>query len=218
MSYAGLGQQHSAVSEPPKDPIVTTTPVVPMTPTLYTLQQQAARQNASPLPRLAPAPQAPSSVSDWRRQLARMIEALGVMLMTLPGDILTRLRELLAGLSPSTQQEAEDFSRAVTNPTKTDAEVAAKLKTVTDRYRELRPTMPAPAVRMFDPIVDGAINLVPQDVRPAGLSPSPLAPSVLDSVPWLWAAGSFVAGMFACAFITPKKTTPNRRVRRRRRR
>lgn len=226
MSYAGLGTQTSIVSEPPKDPVSSgpyaVTPV-PMTPGLYTLpQNQNVPQNQN-LPRLVPAPlphqQAP--VSNWRVQIQRILDGLGVMIMTLPGEIIAQLWALLAGLGPTVRQEGEEFSRALSDPTKTDAQVAEKLKAVSDRYRSLRPSLPAPAIRLFDPIVDGAVGLVPADVMPPGTIQSPSQnASMLDNVPWLWVAGSFVAGMFAGSFFSsPKKTTPNRRrVRRNRRR
>jgi hypothetical protein len=118
----------------------------------------------------------------------------------------------LGRLSPQVRGEGDALRQTLTDPTKTDREAADRLKAFSDRYRSIKPTLPEPAVRVIDPVIDGAINLVPPDVRPAGLAPVP--PSFFDDVPWVWVAGSFIAGLFASTLFTSKKTTPNRRRRR----
>ena len=206
MSYAGLG-----------------TNIMP------TVTSAGSQQNTSPLvtrpvaPWLAPTPLTPmptpgqAALPSWRQQITRMLEAAAVMIVSLPGEVLSQLMSLLDSVGPVVRQEWEEFTRTLSDPTKSDAQVAEKLLIVNDRYRSLRPSLPAPAIRMFDPILDGAIGLVPPETRPAGLTPI-TSQSVINSVPWLWAAGSFVAGMFACAYLgRQKKTTPNRRRSRRRR-
>lgn len=169
-------------------------------------QQQIVRQQIPPS-YLPPVPA-------WRQQIAGLLDSLGRLILTLPGEVIAQLMALLAGLGPSVRGEGDALRQALTDPTKSDREVAERLRTVNDRYRSLKPSLPAPAVRVIDPVIDGAINLVPQDVRPEGLAPLP--PSLLDSVPWAWVAGSFVAGLFASTLFTAKKTTPNRRRRRHR--
>jgi hypothetical protein len=228
MSYSGLGQQSSSISEPPKDPISPLVPVVPMTQGLYTTPTaQTSAQRWSPramLSPLLPASSTQAPVSSWRRQIENMLAAAGVMIMSLPESIVTQLWGLLRGLGADVQSEVEILFRSFGNPTVTDTQVAEKMKSVSDRYRSMRPSIPGPAVVVIDPIIDSAWRLVPPNVRPAGTvqveSVTPVA-SALDSVPWLWAAGSFVAGLAACAVFggkTTTKTTPNRRVRRNRRR
>lgn len=161
-------------------------------------QQQLAQQQIPPSYPPVPA---------WRQQIAGLLDSLGRLILTLPGEAIARLMALLAGLGPAVRGEGDALRQALTDPTKSDREVAERLKTVSDRYRSLKPSLPAPAVRVIDPVIDGAINLVPPDMRPAGLVPQ----SPMDNVPWLWMAGSFVAGLFASTLFTPKKTTPNRR-------
>jgi len=162
---------------------------------------------------LVPPPMLP--VSDWRTQIGTMLEGVARLVFTLPQEILAQLMALATG-TPAVQQAGEGFSRALRDPNQSDAQVADKLRVLNDSYQSLKPRMPAPAVRIFDPIMDGAINLVPANIRPPTLLPSTaLTPSPFDSVPWLWVAGSFVGGMLACSFLGgPKKTTPNRRRRR----
>lgn len=221
MSYAGLGTQAAAFEEPPKDPPTSpSVPVVPLTPGLYTTptQQTSSQTPLAPLAPMTPysGAQGNGPVSDWRRQIQRMLESATVMIMSLPGDVIAALMAFFAGLSPAIRQEGDEFTRWLGDPNKTDAQVAEKLNTVKERYRALRPSLPSPAVRLLDPIVDGAIALVPASIQPPGMT----APISGSDVPWLWVAGSFVAGMIACSFISKPKTTPNRRrrVRRNRRR
>lgn len=215
MSYAGLGTQVATFTEPPKDPPASSSqsvPVVPLTPGLYTTpNQQTSSQN--PMTPYAPPSPTGQSMSDWRAQVARLLETIGTAVMTLPGEIVAQLVAFVAGLSSAIRQEGEELMNWLRNPSKTDAQVAEKLNAVKERYRSLRPSLPAPAVRVIDPIVDGSIALVPANVRPAGM-----APISGSDIPWLWVAGSFVAGMFACTFVSKPKPTPNRRRARRNRR
>lgn len=218
--YAGFGTQAAAFEEPPKDP-VSTVPVVPMTPGLYTTPNTQTSSQSPLAPWLAPTPLAPSSgqspLPSWRQQIQRMLEAATLMVVSLPGEIVTQILALLGAIVPAIRQEADEFQRYLVDPTKSDAQVAEKLRVVNDRYRSVRPSLPAPAIRLLDPILEGAIGLVPAEARPAGLPVSNQYD--LGSVPWLWIAGSFVAGMVTCSFISRPKTTPNRRrVRRNRRR
>ena len=90
--------------------------------------------------------------------------------------------------------------------------MAAKLKTVSDQYRSLRSNLPAPAVGIFDPIVDGAWNLVPTNLRPAG-NLSPVNAACSSDVPWAWIAGGFLGGLATAAIFGGSKPTPNRRRR-----
>jgi len=215
MSYAGLGQ----TAEPPKDS--SQTMFLPPKDSSQTTHQVASEPRFVAAP-ISSSPQVPrllpesSPVSDWRKQIQRIFDGVAAVLTTLPGDVVAQLLALLAGLGAAVRQEGEELSRALLDPTKSDVEVAEKLKVVSDRYRSLRPSLPAPVVRLFDPIVEGAVGLVPSTVLPSG---SIQLPSQLNGVPWLWVTGSFVAGMLVCSFLSsPKKTTPNRRRGRRSRR
>lgn len=216
MSYTGFGQ----TAEPPKDS--SQTMFLPPKDSSQTTHQVASEPRfvAAPIssspqvPRLLP--ESSSPVSDWRKQIQRILDGVAAVVATLPGDVVAQLLALLAGLGAAVRQEGEELSRALLDPTKSDVEVAEKLKAVSDRYRSLRPSLPAPVVRLFDPIVEGAVGLVPSTVLPSGTIQ---LPSQLDGIPWLWVTGSFVAGMFVCSLLSsPKKTTPNRRRGRRSRR
>jgi len=159
-------------------------------------------------------PNQSAPVSDWRRQVERMLETAARLVTTLPSEIVAQVYAFIAGLAPTTQREGTEFSRALLDPNKSDADVAAKLKTVSDQYRSLRSNLPAPAVGIFDPIVDGAWNLVPTNLRPAGN----LSTACSSDVPWAWIAGGFLGGLATAAIFGGSKPTPNRRVRRNRRR
>jgi hypothetical protein len=213
VSYSGLGQQSSSVLEPPKDGTSSQTAT--------TSRVQSSVQSTLPtsvqtaMPWLVPATSASQqAVPDWRRQIQRALETATLAILSLPGDLVAQLVAFFSGIAPGVRQDVEDFGRALTDPSKSDAEVAEKLGKVRDSYRSLRPSLPGPVVRALDPIVEGAIGLVPATVT----IPSVQTPSVV--VPWLWVAGSFVAGMAACSFFSESKVKANRRrrVRRNRRR
>lgn len=203
MSYAGLGTQTASFTEPPKDPSTSSiqTSAQTLAPVSSTVQNPLA-------PYLAPPPPSGQSMSDWRSQVAQVLETIGLVVMALPAEVVAQISALLATLDPSVRQQAEELLNWLRNPSKTDAQVAEKLNAVKESYRTLRPRLPAPAVRAIDPIADGVVSLVPANVRPATMVLTPISAS---DVPWLWIAGSFVAGMFVCSIVSKPKPTPNRR-------
>jgi hypothetical protein len=185
-------------------------------PGMYRYPNGSCGPVGSPTP--ATPPVAQPVVSDWRLQLTRFFQSAFALIMSLPAAVLAQLNSIWLAIAPTVGAEIDSLLRALGDPTKSDADVANKIKSVNDSYRSMRPTLPGPAVRILDPIADGTINLVPVDSRPPGLV-SPVAPgSVFDSVPWGWVAVSFIAGMFTTTLLPERspKPTPNRRHRRRR--
>ncbi len=207
MSYAGIGQ----FEPPPKDePIMTLIPSGAVQSSVQSGSVPPSVQRAMPwLVPTTSSSQTAVPVSDWRRQIQRALEAATLAILSLPGEIIA----FFTGIAPTIRQDVEDFGRSLTDPSRTDAEVAEKLAKVRDRYRTLRPSLPAPAVGVLDPLIDNVVGLVPANVT----VPSVTTPSF--TIPWLWVAGSFVAGMAACSFLgDTKKVQANRRRRARRNR
>jgi len=217
MSYSGMGTVPATPVAPRTLPNMSPPSAQPcppgfnLTPSAPGFPSRCVQAYAPP-PSIAPS----APVSGWRSQLQRMLEGASVLILSLPGEVMAQLVALFAGLGPAARQEGEAFDRALRDPSQSDADVAAKLKAVSDRYRSLRPNLPAPAVRIFDPVVDNAWNLVPPELRSAGNQNVSTACS--SDVPWMWIVGGFLGGLATAAVFGSNKPTPNRRVRRNRRR
>jgi hypothetical protein len=170
-----------------------------------TLPLKDDAQKAEPAPvsiRSIQLPQAPSyspalAVSSWRVQVKNLLDGAGTLLLRMPAEALLQLMALASGAGAAFQRQMDQLLRDLTDPAKTDLEVAAKLKSVKDDYIRMRPGFPAPAAAVFDPALDSAINLTPADI----ISPETAGQinAAANVVPWGWVAGGFVAGLLVAS-------------------
>lgn len=203
MSYSGLGQQSSAISEPPKDPISPLVPVVPMTQGLYT------SPTAQSSVRLAPTDW--TGVSPWRKEVADLLSSARETPQA-PSAAYPHGRyigQIIPGFDPWYSETVRTLAR----PATTDEQAGATALSIIRKLTQYSSS--------YNLGLDSIIAAIETKLSTlsAGLIAS--AGPAAESVPWLWAAGSFVAGLAACAVFggkTTPKTTPNRRVRRNRRR
>jgi hypothetical protein len=153
-------------------------------------------------------------VAGWRQQIMTLLRSIESLFRGLPANVQAPVIGVVI-TSPQGQQAGQALQR-VGDPSTSDADAAAAVNNAREQYRAMRTNLPASATTVFDPIADAIASLVPGPVAPPTLLTPVGGQSMIDTVPWVWVAGSFVAGILACSFLTPKRSTPNRRRRRRR--
>jgi hypothetical protein len=159
-------------------------------------------------------PVAPPPIAGWRQQIVTLLRSIESLFRGMPVNVQAPVIGVVV-TSPQAQQAGSGLQR-VGDPNTSDADAAAAINNAREQYRAMRTNLPAPATAAFDPIADAIASLVPAPVAPPTLLTPVGGQSMIDTVPWVWVAGSFVAGILACSFLTPKRSTPNRRRRRRR--
>lgn len=161
-------------------------------------------------------------VSSWRVDIQHMLEAIPASVMSLGETVIAPLMVILFSLGAETQREMEGIWRDLTSPSVSDVQAARGINTARERYRQMRQNIPAPVKLVVDPVVDLVGRTVPPAIAPPALrtpisgAPCPIR-AMLNSAPWGWITGSFVAGWITGSILGGKKTTPNGRVRRNRR-
>lgn len=195
---------------------------------------------AAPLPVPQPAlPTMPTiseaDVATWRKEIAQMfagIDTIGAPLRVAVEAIMGIGAMIGSGVGAEAGAFARDlmgFVNSLLRPDSSDRQVAGQAQSVVTSYQRLKPSLPAMATTMLDPILGPALLAkVPGDLMvwpeatpgqtpvPAQMLPQQPA-AAGGGIPWLWiGGGAAVLVVGYMVFSSKKSVTPNKRRRRRR--
>lgn len=214
--------QEGPKGPPPEEPKVSVGPEEPKAP----VGPEPVVTVGVPLP--PPTPSVDFSdlpVAQWRKDIAEMLRTIDSAGSAI-GQALLAAATVIGGEAMSFGRALIDLVAKAIDPSVPDAQVAGKAQEVFTSYQQFKPSLPAVATSVLDPVIVGVATKIPSELAlgPSATGPATMIPATMipgqqpsGGIPWIWiGAGAVVLiGGYMLLGGSKREVKANRRRRRR---
>lgn len=164
-------------------------------------------------------PTIPANVSDWRKNIARIIATTLGSLFSQGGPVMEAAQGLRSGFEDLAAAIQAAFYGLI-DPGVSDEQVARGIVAASDKYKSAKSSIPSVVTQFADPVADEILKSIPDNLKGSVQQPATMLPQAQQGggLPWTWiivGGAVVVGGYFLMSGKKSSSVTANRRRKRR---